>query len=70
MKNIFARVDTKITPSMAKTTGEKAGTAAAARYRRDPSCFEDTANPYGIDSEPELWEAWQDAYEEEFELNR
>jgi len=70
MKSMFARVDTKTTPSMAKTAGEEAGTAAAARCHRDPLCFEDTPNPYGMDSEPELWEAWQDAYEEAFELNR
>lgn len=70
MKTAFARVDTKTTPAMAKTAGEKSGTAAAERYRRDPLCFEDTPNPYGIDSEPELWETWQAAYEGEFELNR
>lgn len=27
-------------------------------------------NPYGIDTEPELWEGWQDAYEEAFELHK
>ncbi|MGD0537947.1 MAG: hypothetical protein ABSC03_09920 [Verrucomicrobiota bacterium] len=70
MKNVFARVDTKTTPLMAKTTGEQAGTAAAARYRGDPSCFEETPNPFGMDSEPQLWEAWQDAYEEWFEINK
>jgi len=70
MKSMFAKVDTMTTPVMAKTAGEKAGTAAAAQCRRDPLCFEDAPNPYGMDSEPELWEAWQDAYEEEFEQNR
>jgi len=70
MKSIFARADTKTTPFMAKAAGEKAGIAAAVRYHHDPLCFEDTPNPYGVDSEPELWEAWQGTYEEEFELNR
>jgi hypothetical protein len=70
MKSVFAKVDTKTTPAVAKIAGGKAGTAAAAQCRLDPLCFEDTPNPYGLDSEPNLWEAWQDAYEVEFELNR
>ena len=70
MRSMFARVDRITTPFVAKANGEKAGAAAAARYRGDPSCFEDTPNPYGIDSEPDLWEAWQEAYEGELELNQ
>ena len=70
MKSLFASADTMTTPFLAKATGEKAGGAPAARYHRDPLCFEGSSNPYGIDSEPELWDAWQTSYDEEFVLNR
>jgi hypothetical protein len=69
MKNLFARADTGTTPQMAKAMGEAAGMAAAKRFRDDPECFENTLNPFGIDSEPDLWEPWQDAYEEMFDAN-
>ena len=54
----------------AKQLGEQAGHAAAIRWETDPEWFEETPNPFGIDSEPDLWEAWQEAYEGEFELKR
>ena len=65
----FARVG-EFTVRRAKELGDVAGRAAAARYRHDPTSFEDTSNPFGVDSEANLHEAWQDAYENEFELNK
>ena len=69
MKTIFARIG-NFTCRDAKELGEDAGIAAATRYRHDPECFEDTPNPFGIDSEADLHEAWQSAYENEFEANK
>ena len=54
----------------AKQLGEQAGEAGAARWKVDPECFEDTPNPFGIDSEPEFHDAWAAGYENEFELNK
>jgi hypothetical protein len=68
MKAKFATADKATTPARARALGWKAGKAAAIRYRRDPQCFEESPNPFGVDSEPALWEAWQDAYENAFEL--
>ena len=69
MKTFFARIG-NFTVRRAKELGEEAGIAAAARYRYDRESFEDTPNPFGIDSEDDLHEAWQDAYENEFEANK
>lgn len=70
MKTRFATPDNVTTPEKARTLGREAGEAATVRYARDPDCFVDTHNPFGIDSGPELWEAWQDADETAFELSK
>ena len=69
MNTYFACVG-EFTVRRAKVLGTEAGIAAATRYRHDSESFEDTFNPFGIDSEADLHEAWQDAYENEFELNK
>ena len=69
MNTYFARVG-EFTIRRAKELGEEAGIAAATRYRHDSESFEDTPNPFGIDSEADFHEAWQDAYENELELNK
>jgi hypothetical protein len=60
----------EFTAQRAKELGVAAGVAAAKRYLRDPESFEDTPNPFGIDSESDLHAAWQDAYEDVYEANR
>lgn len=70
MKTRFATADDLTTVEKARTLGREAGEAAAVRYGRDPDCFEDSPNPFGMDSEPELWEAWQEAYENAFEFSK
>lgn len=69
MKSYFARIG-NFTVSRALELGKDAGIAAAARCRYDLESFEDTPNPFGIDSEDGLHEAWQDAYENELEVNK
>jgi hypothetical protein len=69
MHTCFAHVG-EFTVRCAKALGTEAGIAAATRYRHASELFEDTPNPFGIDSEADLHEAWQDAYENEFELNK
>ena len=69
MNTCFSRVG-EFTTRRARELGEEAGIADAMRCRYDSESFEDTPNPFGIDSEANLHAAWQDAYENEFELNR
>jgi hypothetical protein len=69
MSTHFARAG-KFTAQRAKEFGIAVGVAAATRYQHDPESFEDTPNPFGIDSEADLCAAWQDAYENEFEANK
>jgi hypothetical protein len=69
MNICFARVG-EFTVRRAKELGEEAGIAAAIRCCYDSASFEDEPNPFGIDSEADFHEAWQDAYENEFELNK
>ena len=69
MKTHFTHIG-NFTVHGAKGLGESAGIGAAARHRDDPKLFQDTPNPFGIDSEDDLHEAWQSAYENEFEANK
>jgi hypothetical protein len=69
MNTYFARIG-EFTVRRATELGEEAGVAAAMRYRYDSESFEDTPNPFGVDSEADLHEAWQDAYENVFEANK
>ena len=69
MKSSFGVVR-EFTARRARDLGEDAGIAAAIRFNKDIECFEDTPNPFGMDSEPDFYGAWQDAYEDAFEANR
>jgi hypothetical protein len=52
----------------AKRDGRVTGEGDAESYNRDPENFEPSQpNPYGIDSQPELYELWKRAYENAFE---
>ena len=49
------------TVSTAKERGQNSGLLDANRNDRGL-----TDNPYGMDSEPELYQAWEEGYEETF----
>ena len=52
----------------AKKLGEQAGCLDAVRWKVDSEDFEESANPFGLDSEPDFHEAWAEGYENQFEL--
>lgn len=54
----------------AKHDGRLTGAGDADSYNRDLENFEPQPNPYGMDSQPELYRLWEDAYEGAFEARR
>lgn len=52
---------------LAKERGENSGLIDAGRYDKCPKDFEATENPYAIETESELFEAWEVGYENTFE---
>ena len=54
----------------ARSLGEEAGQADAERYRECPEDFEETDDPFGMDSEPDLHQTWAEAYENAFEASK
>lgn len=55
------------TPRTSKRLGQTRGMQDARRYDADPEHFEPSDNPFGMDSESSLHEAWQEGYEDRFE---
>ena len=54
----------------ARRLGRAAGLQDAERFRLCPQDFEETDNPFGMDTESELYAAWTEAHEDEFEGNK
>ena len=52
---------------LAKERGENSGLLDAQRHDKCPEDFEPTENPHAIESEAELFEAWEDGHENTFE---
>ena len=52
---------------IARNLGEITGVKDAEFFRRDTECFEETSNPFGVDSESVIHEAWHEGYENCFE---
>lgn len=56
MKSSFGFLS-KFTARRARELGEDAGITAATRFNKEIECFEDTPNPFGMDSEPDFHNA-------------
>lgn len=60
-----------MTIQQARKDGRITGEGDAANYRRDPENFEASQpNPFGMDSQPKLHQAWAEAYENAFEAGK
>jgi len=67
MKNKIIRPCKPWEIRVAEERGMNSGLLDARSYDSDPECFEETPNPYGVDTEDDLHEAWAVGYENTFE---